>query len=131
MMLRTAIAGLLLAAAGAAVAQGEEQCLPDAAGGSMVASRAFVTFSAEGACVRWLCYLDTFSPQHPAGIQVNMFCGTLAELPKVGGRLQTIMKASDPLAMLRSAGKRFPIVPLSSDPVLARLAAEAASAARP
>ena len=69
-----------------------------------------------GAWVRWRCYTLTT-------VTTIEYVGTLPELSKVGARLQTIIKAADPLQSLRTAGSRFTMLPLT-DPSLALIVAD-------
>ena len=112
------LASLLLAPV-LALAQGTEVCLPSpvnaipADQSVIFGSPAVLTYNSTGVCIKWICYLPTFSDQFPSATQKNQYCGSWTELSKVGGRIETIQKATDPLKSLNNAGKRFPIVPLS------------------
>lgn len=97
-----------MALASSALAQ---QCLPDRDNATHVAGPLKLSAAPGGVCVKWHC-----AERGTGRLQTNTYCGTLAELPKVGGRLQTIMKAADPLKSLQTAGSRFTILPLS-DPM--------------
>lgn len=48
---------------------------------------------------------------------------TSDDLPNVGGRIRTIIRASDPLKSLQSAGQRITILPLG-DPALSAIVAD-------
>lgn len=91
-------------------------CLPRATPPALdtpfpTSSAAHVSWNTVGVCVRWTCF-DTGAVSDVA------YCGTWAEQAKVGARIQTIQKATDPLKSLQTAGTRFKIVPLS-DPSMA------------
>jgi hypothetical protein len=85
-------------------------CLPTNDMTSTTTSPPYLTFNSVGVCVKWFCYGET--------VMKVTYCGTWGVQHLVGGRIQTIQKASDPLASLNSAGKRFTIVPLT-DPSMA------------
>lgn len=102
------IVGFLGLACAEAFAQ---QCLPDRDNATYVATPLKLSASPEGVCVKWHC-----AERGTGRLQTNTYCGTLAELPKVGRRLQTIMKSADPLKSVQTAGSRFTILPLS-DPM--------------
>jgi len=108
---RITLAAVLAVASSMALAQVPytvpAQCLPSSDPSSTTASLPYLSFNAKGVCVRWYCF--------PPGVTINkvIYCGTWAELSKVGARVQTIQKAADPLASLQNAGKRFPMVPLT------------------
>ena len=87
-------------------------CLPTMDETSTTASPPYLTFNSVGVCVKWFCYGDSLA------VRKVTYCGTWAIQNLVGSRVQTIQKASDPLASLNSAGKRFTIVPLT-DPSMA------------
>lgn len=96
-------------------------CLP--ASDSLTASPIYTHISKNGACVWWYCYLDEFSDRFPTAVQRNTYCGLPTEFSKIGGRVDTIRKAADPLKSLQDAPKRFPILPLS-DPQFDALRSE-------
>jgi hypothetical protein len=98
---------MLCMAAGLAQAQA---CLPAGDDKSTKASPPYVTYNANGMCWRWYCYGQE--------IRVLTACGTWAQMHLVGGRVQTIQKAADPLKSMLDAPKRFTVVPLS-DPSMA------------
>lgn len=90
-------------------------CLPL---GNDKGSRPFLSHNDKGVCVRWHCYLDTFSDEYPTAVQSVTYCGAWSQLHLVGGRIQTIQKAPDPLKSLQELPKRITVVPLS-DPSMA------------
>jgi hypothetical protein len=98
-------------------AQTGPQCLPRIDNAAWLAGDYEFRASIDGACVRWACY-----EVGTARVQTNTYCGTTAELSKVGSRMQTIIRAADPLKSLQTAGARFPILPLS-DPQFDKLRA--------
>lgn len=81
-----------------------QACLPTTDLSSTTASPLYFAKNDKGVCVSWYCYGTKAT--------ISTYCGTWAELPKVGGRIQTIQKAKDPLKSLQDAHKRFKIVPL-------------------
>ncbi len=83
-------------------------CLPAVDPQSTVASTPWLRWNATGVCVRWNCYKTATASA--AGVT---YCGTWAEQSKVGGRVNTIQKAADPLKSLQTAGARFPMVPMT------------------
>lgn len=101
--------------AGAAHAQVMPKCLPL---GNDKGSSLFMSHNATGVCVRWHCYLDEFTPEYPTAVQSVTYCGTWGQMNLVGGRVQTIQKAADPLKSLQDLPKRITVVPLS-DPSMA------------
>jgi len=108
---RIALAAVLALVGGAALAQlpytTKPACLPASTPSSLTASLHYLSFNEKGVCVRWYCF-----PLEGV-ITKTTYCGTWAELSKVGARVQTIQKAGDPLVSLQNAGKRFPMVPLT------------------
>lgn len=65
--------------------------------------------SPDGACVRWVYK----NPDSPIGFSRVTYCGLRSELSKVGSRIETIFKASDPLLSIQTMHKRFPVEDLS------------------
>lgn len=115
--MKSALISLALLA-GAAHAQ---PCLPNTdtaewSGGNMV-----VGASANGAWVTWLCLPNVFDATHQS--TRVMYVGTLTQLPNVGGRVQTIIKAADPLKSLQTLPQRVTVLPLT-DPSLAAVIAD-------
>jgi len=98
---------------------GQALCLPSPTGAipedqsKIFASELFFSYNPTGVCVKWICYLPEFSEKYPSATQKNQYCGSWAEQSKVGGRIETIQKAADPLKSLQDAPKRFPMLPLS------------------
>jgi hypothetical protein len=88
-------------------------CLPAADPLSTKASPPSVRWNDKGVCVKWTCYLDTFTPTNQTATTTVTYCGTWAIQNLVGSRLQTIQRAADPLKSLQDAGKRFTMVPLT------------------
>lgn len=109
---------LLFAASANAQNLGTTKCLPAMDDTSLTASPAYTSWNLTGVCVRWYCYLPEFTPEYPSGIQKVTYCGTWAIQNLVGGRVQTIQKAADPLKSLNDAGKRFTIVPMTDPSML-------------
>lgn len=84
------------------------QCLPNMHTDRHIASPLWVHYSIHGVCVEHWCV------DRKTGLrQMNTYCGLLSELPKVGGRVQTIIKSADPLKTARESPKRFEILPLT------------------
>jgi hypothetical protein len=71
-----------------------------------------------GAYVRWACVNMTTRE-----VRRVTYVGTVAEFSRAGTRLQTIMRATDPLKSLQTAGTRYTILPLT-DPSLAAIVAD-------
>ena len=88
-------------------------CLPAVDTQSTVASTPWLRWNTAGVCVRWNCYKTTTTPA--AGVT---YCGTWAEQSKVGGRINTIQKAADPLVSLQTAGSRYTIVPMTDQSMI-------------
>ena len=114
-MLRPLIAlALALTGAGATA----QSCLTNLTLNGVEGSPLYSGITRNGAWVRWYCY--DYARRQIARVA---YVGTLPELSKVGARVQTIMKAADPLKSLQTAGSRFPILPLT-DPSLAAIVAD-------
>lgn len=94
------------------------QCLPLMHTDTHIASPLWTHFSSHGACGEWWC-IDRKTKLR----QMNAYCGTITELPKVGGRVATILKSLDPLKTAQDSPKRFPILPLT-DPTFHELRQE-------
>lgn len=82
--------------------------------------------SKTGACVWYYTYTDTTT-------SLNVWCALNSEFPKIGGRVQTIVSAADPLKSLQTLRQRVPMTRIScpglkactaEDPKLAGLVAE-------
>lgn len=71
-----------------------------------------------GAWVRWYC-----AEVGTGQLRVVTYVGTLAEFSKVGGRLQTIVSAADPLKSLQTLPSRVTVLPLTH-PSLAAIVAD-------
>lgn len=106
---------LLLAFIGLAQAQDDPikgnlplQCLPLMHTDTHIASPPWVHYSSHGVCVEHWC-IDRKTKLR----QMNTYCGLISELPKVGGRVATILKSPDPLKTARESPGRFPILPLT------------------
>lgn len=84
-----------------------QQALPAAAGPG--AMHTLVT--RQGACVWYYTYTTELTPTSD-GILFNVWCGTPDELPKVGGRVRTIINAADPLKSLQTLPSRVPMTKL-------------------
>lgn len=112
----------LVAAFHQAHAQVIPPCLPALNQSSLTASPIYSGVTKNGAWVYWFCYTATTRTQ-------VTYVGSTAELSKVGSRIQTILKAIDPLRSLQTAGSRFPILPLT-DPSLAAVVADMEAAVR-
>lgn len=63
--------------------------------------------SKNGACVWW--YIDTgaFTPANQTGFEFAAYCANTTEFAKIGGRLQTIVSATDPLKSLQTLPNRI------------------------
>lgn len=113
---------LLLLACGSSRAQVFiPPCLPNTdtaewSGGNLVTG-----VSANGAWAYWLCLPNVFDATHQPTMVT--YVGTLAQLNLVGGRLQTIIKAADPLKSLQTLPQRVTVLPLT-DPSLAAVLAD-------
>lgn len=79
-----------------------------------------------GACVWYYSYTDTATG-------LNAWCALTSEYPKIGGRVQTIVNAADPLKSLQTLRQRVPMTRINcprlrvcaaEDPKLAALVAE-------
>lgn len=79
-----------------------------------------------GACVWYYSYTETT-------VGLNAWCALTSEYPKIGGRLQTIVNADDPLKSLQSLRNRVAMTRLTcpklgactaEDPKLSGLVAE-------
>jgi hypothetical protein len=107
--MKNLLAVILLLPTMAMAQAGAAKCLPMMDTQTHLATEMWSSISANGVCVRWWCI------QRDKGLrQINTYCGLWSEIPKVGGRVDTIRKASDPLKSLNDAGKRFPIKDLFS-----------------
>lgn len=111
---------LLLLALLPALAQAGPNCLPNTTMGGWVGAPLEGDLTLHGGWVGWQCVLTT-----PTSVstQTIAYIGALPELSKVGARLATIAKASDPLKSLQTADSRFKILPLT-DPSLAAIWAD-------
>jgi hypothetical protein len=112
----TAMSLALFLTAALAHAQEVPPCLPATNDDSTTASPIYIGMSKNGVWVEWYCYSS-------AGMVHVVYVGTLAELAKAGGRVSTIIKATDPLRSLQTAGSRFTILPLT-DPSLKNVLAD-------
>ncbi len=84
------------------------KCLPLMHTDTHIASPVWIHWSSHGVCSEHWCI-----NRKTARRQINTFCGLPSEMPKVGGRLQTILKSSDPLKTANDSPQRFPILPLT------------------
>ncbi len=88
--------------------------------------------SPNGACVWWYAQLPTFTASNQNGVELNVYCANKTELPKIGGRVQTIISAADPLKSLQTLRKRITMSRIqcsgltcsTSDPALTSVVAE-------
>ncbi len=62
--------------------------------------------SKTGACVWYYSYSETAQG-------LNMWCALTSELPKIGGRVQTIVNSADPLKSLQTLRQRVPLSRIS------------------
>lgn len=109
---------LALALLAAEVTAQAQSCLPTIDNATHYAYALTTGASKNGAWAQWLCQNKTTQMW-----ELNSYVGTVPELSKVGARLQTIIKSTNPLKSLQTAGARFTILPLS-DPSLALVVAD-------
>lgn len=93
-------------------------CIPYVETPGYVVSDPKMGLTKNGGWIRWTCWSTTGGPD-----RVVTYVGTLAEIPKVSGRLATIMKAADPLKSLQTLPNRITVLPLT-DPSLAAIVAD-------
>jgi hypothetical protein len=74
-----------------------------------------VGVTTNGQWARWYCTNKTTN-----AVTVVTLVGLRSELSRIGGRVDTILKAADPLKSLQAAGSRFTVRPLT-DPTLAAI----------
>ncbi len=111
-----------------------QTALPDMAPNSPGAM--FHYISANGACVWWYVQRPAFTEQNQTAVEFNAYCASKAELPKIGGRVSTIVGAADPLKSLQTLRKRITMSRLvcsgltctTTDPALTAVVAEMNSA---
>ena len=75
--------------------------------------------SKNGAWVSWVCWSTVLGVRD----RRITYVGTVPEFSKVGGRIATITKATDPLKSLQTLPQRITVLPLT-DPSLSKIAAE-------
>lgn len=112
---------MALAQTASSVTPPSPKCLPwpaPAASTGWVGTPIYTGMSKNGAWAFWHCG----SPDGQSA-ETYEYVATVAELSKVGGRLQTIINAADPLTSLQTAYRRFTILPLN-DPSLAAIVAD-------
>lgn len=95
-MMRAALSLILALVAGLSHAQ---SALPVAEAGAPGARHELLTRN--GACVWWYIY-----PQDRP-TELAVYCAAVTEFAKIGGRLQTIVNAADPLRSLQTLPKRI------------------------
>lgn len=93
---------ILLALCGTAHAQ---TSLPNLVPNTPGALHSFV--NKNGACVWWFVDKGKFTETDQLGIELNAYCATTAEFAKIGGRVQTIIAAVDPLKSLQTLPSRI------------------------
>jgi len=74
--------------------------------------------SKTGACVWYYTYTDTATGIVP-------YCALTSEFPKIGGRVQTIVNAADPLKSLQTLRQRVPMTRISCPGLKACVAEDA------
>ena len=116
LILIIAIGSLCLACA-AAFAR-PPMCLPGIDNSTWLAGPVDGGVTANGAWLRWNC-----AEVGTGQLQTNLYVGTVPELSKVGARVQTIIKAADPLKSLQTLPNRITVLPLT-DPSLAAIVAD-------
>lgn len=92
------------------------ECLPNLGPSfSKTASPLDIVSNETCTCVKWYCYAQpgaTADGGTPGSVPT--YCGLNSQLHLVGSRIQTIMKAADPLKSLSELGKRITLLPLSA-----------------
>ena len=85
-------------------------CLPQPLGDAAYASPLYVRHvPGKGTRIRWHCWEGDDASTPP---RTYTYYILNSELDKVGGRLKTILGATDPLQSAQGADKRFPVMPL-------------------
>lgn len=97
---------------------GSPWCLPGIENTRATGSPLEGAVTKNGAWVKWWCV-----ELQSGRVQVNTYVATTSELSKIGGRVQTIIKATDPLLSLQTLPKRVTVLPLT-DPSLAAIMAD-------
>lgn len=96
-----------------------QPCMPYVETPGWVVSTPRTGVTKNGAWIWWYCWSTKPGvPDRRVG-----YVGTLAEFPKIGGRIATIAKAADPLKSLQTLPKRITMLPLT-DPSLAAIVAD-------
>jgi hypothetical protein len=93
---------LLLALCGTAHAQ---TALPNLNPNAPGALHSFV--NKNGACVWWFVDKGKFTEADQLGMELNAYCATPSEFAKIGGRVQTIVAAAEPLKSLQTLPSRI------------------------
>jgi hypothetical protein len=91
------------------------QCIPGLDSASYTSDQFKIGVTANGQWARWNCTDKTTKK-----VTTTTLVGLKSQIPLIGFRVNTIMKAPDPLASLRSAGSRFVVKPLT-DPTLSSI----------